>query len=220
MSIFLDPVSQSATHLPVLLALSDVLLTRNIFELGSGLFSTAAFSTYADRLISIESDLQWFEAIKHAHADNSRIEIRYHEIPNGVAKKSLEEYDQGTINQVRSYYDGLRSGVSGFDLLFVDQYLAFRTISLISLYDAFPIVVWHDAQSKKYRYDTFYQQNLSDYARYAFKFMKIETGFLIKKNMLFRESELFDRIHYHCGVFTQQHCDLFQFLPKTKLKRV
>ena len=70
-----------ATHIPVIIGLSQIFTIRNVLELGCGEYSTMTFlnkSVFPDleKLDSFETDSEWFDKISTMSYKDSRLDLR------------------------------------------------------------------------------------------------------------------------------------------------
>lgn len=127
-----------ATHIPVLLAVSQITQPKAVLELGSGPFSTSLFLNreafpHLQTLVSYEDDPQWAKTVSTRFVDDARLDYRLVErVPSAVP-----------------------DDISAFDIVFIDDSVmeSDRARTIRSVLSAKPrgLVVIHDFENRYYR---------------------------------------------------------------------
>jgi predicted O-methyltransferase YrrM len=140
-SLFTRRSSESfATHLPILIGLSELYSPNALLELGSGMFSTPAFLNRScfptlRRVTTIEDDRNWYEDVKAKVGTASQFEIHH-------------------VNSIVEWID--ETNLHAYDFIFVDDSKSRdkRANSIAAVFrKAAPnaIVIIHDFECRRYR---------------------------------------------------------------------
>ena len=129
-----------ATHIPVLVGVSQIVAPERILELGGGLFSTPALS-----------NPEFFPTVKHVHTLEDSAEWAT------KIRSAVSGGDRVTVDHVPSVPDHVATmDLSAYDLIFVDDSISIaeRTRTLRSVLNrarASAVVVVHDYEVRSYR---------------------------------------------------------------------
>lgn len=165
---------QWASHLPILIALSDYYKDGIVFEFGCGIFSSPLFAKFAKKLIFVEqTDEQWFHKT------------------NDICKRINENVESFFEKNIGAQYDILNRSLNGkADMIFVDGFTHYRTDNINRCFLHTDLIVMHDSESTSwYRYDLI---NTPDNWGYVnCNAIHPETAVLYNKNMIIEEDLLF-----------------------------
>ncbi len=167
------------SHLPVLQAVLESFRPTGIMELGAGIKSTPLLYDYGKRLISIESDKEWVDAVKAKTGNRENFSLvhhnvgidrktKYHAISTKIARESVGFYKKLISNEL--------------DFLFIDHVSGLRPIALEALFRNFKITAYHDAQEGRYFYSVFFKKagkSPKEYSHLIFQSIPVYTGILI-----------------------------------------
>ena len=204
------------THLPVLQSILEVFQPNGIMELGTGLKSTPLLCNYGKTLISIESNLEWFEKVKLCVPRRDKFEFIYHDIGYGVHVKSKYRQISNEIKkECLEFYLGF---IEKFylDFLFIDHVSGLRVSTLIELFNRFSIVAYHDAQHPGYYYKKFLNIDSSNYLHFMFESLGVYTGILIHIKYV-EKIEEFNEILKSYG---EKYCEDFDIMYEHKLREI
>jgi hypothetical protein len=187
-----------STHKPLLKALIDVYKVENIVELGIGLHSTKLFneSTNIKRILSIENDIKWLQLYQKNNLIKSNHIVIYHNLGNDITKQKLpKDLSQHQICRIADYYLNLEYIIRDrFDLLFVDNFAAYRSIAINQLFHRFNIIVYHDSESTDFYQYYFKKDILDNYSKYTLMTDSVTTSCFVKHD---KEVELTTNIQDH-----------------------
>lgn len=190
------------SHLPVLSAIYEILSPKKVVEFGSGYNSTPFFSERSDSVISIETEDEWFKIMAEKEDFYDNLKMIYHSIP-GVGRKT-KNISKSIKKDCLDFYLKVL-GEDERDLMFVDHVSGLRAFTIASLYSKFDIIVYHDAQSQGYKYDSLKKIDFSDYYHIVHKTYPVHTGVIIKKKTIGSIDNLISKIlEYeinYCGDF-------------------
>lgn len=199
------------SHLPILTAIFDILSPKEVVEFGAGLHSTEFFLKNSDDVISIETEIEWYNKMKGLKDTYDNLTVVYHDVGGGVGRKT-KDISKTIKNNVFKFYQEIL-GDSNRCMMFVDHVSGLRAFTIAKLYSKYDIIIYHDAQSKGYRYDSLKRLDLSDYIHLIHKSFSVHTGVLIKKDRISNVSTLIDRIK----VLEKEYCDKFNVTIKKSI---
>jgi hypothetical protein len=128
-------VRDYSSHVPVVHALCTILEGFTVLELGIGQYSTPLWARYADLLLGIEDDWEWYQKVSQ--------DIQ----GKGVSLQHTSDSVAFTVQFLR--------GVGDFDVIFVDdsryEYERVETIKAVGLRFPTGITLIHDFDYEAYR---------------------------------------------------------------------
>jgi hypothetical protein len=159
-SVFWDFIYGS--HMPVLKAAVNFFSPDFCLELGGGKFSTPFLNEHIAQLVTVENDPDWYDQLERGLPERQGFHCILH--PAGSEVRPLTLYHEVSPKrraQHRRFYRFLKEYVrsqagTSLKLLFVDQFVGLRTVSLQMLAEDFDLVIFHDtepANMSNYRYD-------------------------------------------------------------------
>ncbi len=182
------------THLPVIKSACDVFLPKGILELGCGKHSTSFFYNYNGHVVSLESDKNWHDKIKQHFPDNDKFKLIYHNLEGKIRRNTRAWHVSDEIfNDIKLFYNNILNQ-NNFDMLFIDHWGSIRYRSLEYLYDKFDIIIYHDAEDRKkrYQYYKFVEHPVKDFFHWRYCSFTCQTGILIRKKYS-DKLEIFDK---------------------------
>jgi len=187
------------SHIPVLQTIMDIFNPNNILELGMGRYSTPLLYQYNKQLTSIETNLNWFQTVKHTLKEGGNFKPIYHDI-NLHTYTKFNEISKDTKQECINFYKSFIP--SNLDLLFVDHISGLRSNTILSLLRRFKFIVYHDAeQIDKYNYSSLSKENTKDYIHIINKTPIVHTGILIHKNYISNINMFIKLLHQNNSQF-------------------
>ena len=194
-----------ASHVPVLRTIIQLLCPASCLELGTGYNSTHLFYKNIQKLISIENNFNWFTNIKNSLPERKGFSIIYHDLGSKIERGTTpENIDKISRRNIRNYYINLKKNISGYDLLFVDQYCSIRSLSLKTLYDSFNIIIFHDSQDKQYDYESFLNIKKEGYLHFRYSLAGVFTDYLMSEKYTQELKIMPDLIRENTGIFCSE----------------
>jgi hypothetical protein len=154
---------EASTHIPILRAVVREYNPLFILELGIGIHSTPHL-VYS-RYVGIENDPEWIARVKKLFPD---IEVIYHQTDLNIGT-NLKEITPDKEEEIASYYRSLNIPDLHPNFLFVDNYVAFRTLAITELKDRFDIIAYHDCQAEGVEQYQYYRLNKEGFNSYCLK---------------------------------------------------
>lgn len=178
-------VSSCGSHIPVHKSVLSVFPVTGVLELGAGLHSTPLFFKHVDYVVSVESNRAWIDSLLRGGSvtQTKHKRIVHHKIPSTVIQTTPRDLiPPALLKSAIKFYSSFIS--PSLNYLFIDQYLGFRLESLMSLYNKFDVISYHDAQREqdhRYQYSLFRPTN--QYSSYIYDTLPSHTGLLIKREL-------------------------------------
>ena len=171
------------THIPVLKALIECFEPTGILELGIGENSTRLLYEYGKRLISIENDREWYLYFKNEAPPKDHFELIYHDLGTGIHRKSkfIKHISKELANNCVKFYNSILDKYPEINFLFIDHVSGLRAFTLVEMFNKFDFIVYHDAHSGGYYYNTIDGKDTSKYLHFMFKSFDVWSGILIHK---------------------------------------
>jgi hypothetical protein len=179
-----------SSHQSLINASIKILNPDLIVELGVGNFSTPLMNaSNADKIIHIENDEQWLEIVQKENKFNQRNDFRYHFLGDIIKKDTLlKDISDEQKFSIIEYYQALKDEILNLNykrkLLFVDQFTCARALSINNLYDAFDIILYHDAEYPEIYNYSFDNNIKKSYTHYEFRPQSSYTGAFFKHNLV------------------------------------
>lgn len=170
------------SNIPVIKTIMEFFIPIGVLELGAGRFSTPLLYQYNKKLISIETDSVWIEAVKKTIEPRNNFQIIHHDL--GIQHKTKfnqisEEIKQECVDFYKQYIS------PELEFLFIDHVSGLRASSLLALFDKFKYVAYHDAepaQFKNYNYQILTKEKSKNYIHMMSQTPLVHTGILIHKD--------------------------------------
>lgn len=173
-------VNKFATHLPVLRSVLKLCKPSSILELGPGVYSTRLFYDTGADLVCVENNDEWYRKILETYCPRPGFVVVQHDV--GDIHGRTKEISVDDVSKVGLFYDHLQAEYRPA-VVFVDQYLILRPISIRSFLGSVDCIVFHDAQ--RFAFDRpSNSMNLEADARYNIhidKTKKPHTGVYLSK---------------------------------------
>ncbi len=198
------------THRPVLQALLEVFQPHGVLELGAGTVSTPLFYDYGKKLISIETNDQWIQALAGAFPDRENFTLIHHPLANISERTRIGAISKQVKDECVKFYAGVIARNPELDLLFIDHVSGLRACTLAALFPRFDFVVYHDAEDRGYGYDLLEQHDTSSHYHFVLQTLVPHTGFLIRKSFGNRLAQFKRVLDVHAKEYfsLQYHFDL------------
>jgi hypothetical protein len=151
---------EASTHIPILRGVVKEYNPLFVLELGIGIHSTPhlVHSNY----LGIENDLAWIERVKKLYPDMNVI----HHPTDLKIGTNLKEITPQKEEEIAEYYKRLNIPDLHPNFLFVDNYVAFRTLAINELSDKFDLIAYHDCQAEgveQYQYYRLKKEGFNSY---------------------------------------------------------
>jgi hypothetical protein len=174
----LERIVRWGSHVALHRAILNTFPIKGILELGAGLYSTKEFFNRDVKVVSIESDNNWIRQLRPLLSVDEKHKIIYHALDKNITRRTRYAMASKSVRgEAIKFYSSFIS--DDMNLLFIDQYAAFRLDSLQSLYHKFDVVTFHDVEPPDtYMYSLF--KNNENYIRFIDKTYLTHTGLLIK----------------------------------------
>lgn len=131
-----------SSHQPVIRTIMELYVPLFVLELGVGLYSTPIFLEYKSNLLSVENNKEWIDYMNNIFG---KTQILFHDLKDNINSVTLlNELSEEKKEEITSFYKNLNLPELHSNLLFVDQYLSCRLLSIKALYDKFDIIIYHD----------------------------------------------------------------------------
>jgi hypothetical protein len=208
------------THVPVLKSILEVFQPTGILELGAGKVSTPLFHQCGSRLITVETNAQWVEEVRHLVPPRENFTLIHH-VLNGIHERTkIGAISQRVKDECIQYYRRIVAANPDLNLLFIDHVSGLRAVTLAALYQAFDFVVYHDAEDKGYGYELFSACPTDNYFHFVLRTFVPFTGILIRrsfagrladfKRVLDKHARAYFDLQYRFDLLDMKTCD---FLP-------
>lgn len=138
-----------STHQPLIRAVLESYKPKFILELGAGEFSTPIFIDEGINFLSVENNKEWIEKLQEEY----KIKVLFHDlgIEENIHYNRLTAFQKAEIER---FYKSICIPPWRPNLLFVDQYMSCRAISINTLRDKFDLIIYHDSEEVEVnRYD-------------------------------------------------------------------
>jgi len=142
----------SSTHEPLTKAVMELYMPGYVLELGSGLYSTSILKQYDAKIISVETNLEWLNYVK----ENINSDIIFHPLGDYNINNHVTELSKEEKRDIILFYEGIELPDIKPNLLFVDQFLAGRILSINNIGNKFDLIICHDSEPETrvyYGYD-------------------------------------------------------------------
>lgn len=204
------------SHLPVLQAILKVLQPESIMELGVGKKSTPLLYNYGKKLISIETDKQWIYTVKAEVGNRKDFNLIHHDVePYGLHPYINYTQIPTTVGEeCISFYNTFIN--DGLDFLFVDHIAGLRVIVLMSLFNKFKVIAYHDAEFRGYHWEEFLKTDISGYSHWMFESLGIYTG-IVMHNIY---DEKFNKFNEALEKYGKEYCEKFDGEYQHKLRKI
>jgi hypothetical protein len=181
------------SHLPVLKAAVSYFSPDFCLELGAGKFSTPFLNQHVKQLVTVENDPDWYDELECWLPERDGFHSILHQVGSGIGPHTVyHEVPPLRRAQHNRFYRFLQQYVrlqanGSLRLLFVDQFVGLRTVSLQMLADDFDLVVFHDtepASMPSYRYDLFLQTlTPTHWVNFVFRSFNVHTDLLVRRRL-------------------------------------
>lgn len=206
------------THQPLIQCMLSVFKPELIVELGTGVNSTPLFLQYSPKeLICIENDQEWFKYMKKFFTpEKAEYQIMYHQ-PEPI---HISHYTEKEQEGSEKYYLDLKTYISerfySPRLLFVDQVLGLRALSIRTLHSQFDIIIYHDCQPAGTLLNDYHFKDIIN-AGFEFYILKndgVWTGVLLHRNLQYTEMQLKRVIASYIDTFQEVNGFCSMYLEK------
>ncbi|MCJ7447908.1 MAG: hypothetical protein MUO72_09455 [Bacteroidales bacterium] len=134
---------QWSSHQPLIKAVMELYVPKFVLELGIGIYSTPVFLEYDIKHLGVESNKEW---IDHIQGIYKGINVLYHDVGEITIGMRLKELTESQKAEICFYYTNIKIPDLKPNLLFVDQYISCRTMSINMIGEKFDIVIYHDCE--------------------------------------------------------------------------
>ncbi len=159
-----------ATHIPVFRTAMELYKPTFVLELGVGIHSTSAFREYKTKIVSVENNKLWIEALKG--------DIIFHDLGDITEPMTLMELTDIQKQRIVDFYKSLDIP-KGKNLLFVDNFASCRVLAINTIGHKFNCIIYHDSQPGNC--NNYELINLRGFNTYTFETSDIWTSVMIKK---------------------------------------
>lgn len=204
------------THQPVIKSILEIFNPSGALELGTGLKSTPIFYKHEGKVVSIESDKEWYEKVKENVGERPGFTLIHHEIGHGVnTKTKYPNITKIVSDECLFFYNKYLD--DDMEFLFVDHVSGLRIITLCAMFNHFKIVAYHDAQHPGYFFKLLKKENLSGYKHLMFKSLGVYTGILISNEY---SDVLVQKFNITLKTYGEEYCSQFDIEYNHRLENI
>lgn len=143
-------IKMRPSHLPVLMAVCRYFGPGSVIECGTGNMSTPYWMSQGMEYTGIEHDPAWAKVTKKIIGGHGKLFV--HPVKGVIFSTLFRMLTKKQKKSFADYYNGLARNLKA-DVLFIDSFAAARIYAAVCLYDCADIIILHDSESRKYRYD-------------------------------------------------------------------
>jgi len=166
------------SNIPVIKSIMEYFNPTGVLELGVGRNSTPVIYEYNKKLISIETDKAWIEAVKETIPSRDNFFLIHHDLGINF-RRTFVNIDKQIKKQCVKFYTQFIS--PDMEFLFVDHVAGLRASAIIGLMDSFKYIAYHDADEPKlYGYNHLTKDVTKNFIHILDRLPHVHTGILIR----------------------------------------